>query len=435
MTETGEISALRGRLAWCDGDPAADARAITVIGDGLVIVRDGRIADVGQASALLPTLGAGVAVSDHRDSWIVPGFVDCHVHFAQLDVIASYGEQLLDWLERYTYPAERRFVDAEYATSTAELFVAELLRNGTTSALVFATVFSASVDALFEVASRVDMRLAAGKVLMDRNCPAALRDSAKSGYAESRALIERWHGTQRLRYAITPRFAPTSTEAQLAAAGRLAAEFPDVLVQTHLAENRQEIDWVRELFPDARHYLDVYDRCGLVRERAVFAHAIHLCDDELAVLGERGAGVAFCPSSNLFLGSGLFDYARARAAAVPIGFGSDVGGGTRLGIAPTAAEAYKVLQLQRQSFPAWQALFVATLGAARALGFDSDIGRLASGYEADLIVLDPRSTPLMAHRTGLAADPEEELFAMLTLADDRLVRETWVAGRRVYRRA
>ncbi len=431
-----QLRAFRGNILHCLRDPGeGGARdAAEHFEDGLLLVADGRVVALGPAAELLPGLPASAELIDHRGRLLVPGFIDTHIHYPQLDVIASYGEQLLEWLEQYTFPQEMRFADEQHAAAVAELFLDELLRNGTTTALVFATVHPQSVDAFFEAARARRLRMLCGKVLMDRNCPAALRDTAASGAADSRALIERWHGVDRLLYAITPRFAPTSTAAQLAAAGRLAAEYPGVYLQTHLAENRAECDWVAELFPDSRSYLDVYYRHGLLRERAVFAHCLHLDDADRRCMAGQGAAMAFCPTSNLFLGSGLFDLAAARDAGLRVGLGSDVGGGDSFSPLRTASEAYKVCQLRGRKLPALRALYLATLGGAEALYLDDRLGNFAIGKEADFVVLDPAATPLLARRTGLTADIEELLFALLMLGDDRAVLETRVLGELAHRR-
>ncbi|MDH5621413.1 MAG: guanine deaminase, partial [Gammaproteobacteria bacterium] len=310
--------------------------------DGLLIVEDGHVVAVGDAATLLPQLGADADVSEFPGKVIVPGFIDCHVHFPQLDIIASYGEQLLDWLDRYAYPAEAKFADRGHAEVVAAAFLDELLRNGTTTALVFGTVHAHSADAIFEAAEARGMRLIAGKVLMDINCPEYLRDDPVSAYTDSKALIERWHGKGRLGYAITPRFALTSSAEQLAAAGRLASEHPDVWIHTHLAENEAEVEQIAKQFPESRSYLDVYDAHGLVRERSVFAHCLHVDEDDRGCMSTKGAAAAFCPTSNLFLGSGLFDLKAMRAAKVRCGLGTDVGGGTSLSMLRTANEAFKV---------------------------------------------------------------------------------------------
>jgi guanine deaminase len=423
-------TAFRGSVFHCIADPGEqdDAAALVYFEDGLLVVADGRIVALGPADELTPTLSADTRVEDHSGKLIVPGFIDCHVHYPQLDVIASYGEELLDWLHRYAFPREMRFADKTYARRIAELFVDELLRNGTTTALVFGTVHAHSADAIFEAAAARNMRLIAGKVLMDSNCPAALRDSAASGYEDSRQLIERWHGKGRLGYAITPRFALTSSEAQLEAAGRLAAEYPDVWVHTHLAENHDEVEQIAKLFPWSSSYLDVYDHFGLVRERSVFAHCLHLKDAECGLMAASGAAAAHCPTSNMFLGSGLFDLRRLRKLQIRVGLGTDVGGGTSLSLLKTMREAYKVMHLQQQPLPPGRALYLATLGAAQALYLDDRIGNFEVGKEADFIVLDPGGTTISAHRTALAGSLAELLFALIVLGDDRNVAATYLQG-------
>lgn len=418
----------------CLGNPSlsAESDAVEYLDDGLLIVSNGIVDALGNASDLLAGLSADIEVVDHRGMLVVPGFVDCHVHYPQTDIIASYGEQLLDWLNRYAYPQEVRFSDPAFASEAAEFFTDELLRNGTTSALVFATVHSQSVDAIFAAAQKRNMRLIAGKVLMDKNCPDNLSDTAEAGYAESLALIEKWHGCDRLSYAITPRFAVTSSEEQLAAAGRLASEHPGVYVHTHLAENTAEVDLIAKQFPWSRSYLDVYDRFDLVRERSVFAHCLYLDDQDRATLATQGAAIAFCPTSNLFLGSGLFDLQAAHNAGIKVGTGSDVGGGTSLSSLRTLSEAYKVLQLQGQSLSAFAAFYLATLGGATALSLEDRIGNFATGKEADFVVLDTAASSIMRRRFETTEGIAEQLFALMMLGDDRAVSATYLAGRKAY---
>jgi len=422
--------AFRASLLHCLSDPGEDSRpsAHEYFEDGLLLVDDGIVTKAGDAAALLPELDADRKLCEFPGKLIVPGFIDCHVHFPQLDIIGSYGEQLLDWLHRYAYPAEALLADDDYANEVARAFVDELLLNGTTTALVFGTVHAHSADAIFEAAQAHDMRLVAGKVLMDSNCPPELRDDAVSGYRDSKQLIERWHNNGRLGYAITPRFALTSSEAQLAAAGKLAAEHPDVWVHTHLAENTEEVEEIARLFPSRRSYLDVYEHYGLLRERSVFAHCLHMDDTDRKTMAARGGAAAFCPTSNLFLGSGLFDLPAMRAAGIRCGLGTDVGGGTSLSLMKTASEAYKVLHLQEHALPAMRALFLATLGAAEALYLDDCIGNFLPGKEADFVVLDPEASSLTARRARATSSIDEALFALLTLADDRHVAATYVRG-------
>ena len=427
------MQAYRASILHCLADPGESSRteAYEFFADGLLLVDRGMTVAAGPADQLLGSLPADTDVTDYRGKLIVPGLIDCHVHYPQLDIIGSFGAQLLDWLHQYAYPVEERFADPEHARAVAGAFVDELLSNGTTTALVFGTVHAHSADAIFEAAEAKGMRLVAGKVLMDKNCPAALRDDAETGYRESKALIERWHGKGRLGYAITPRFALTSSAEQLAAAGRLAEEYPDVWVHTHLAENMEEVEEIARQFPDSRSYLNVYERFGLLRERAVFAHCLHMDDLDRASMANKGGAAAFCPTSNLFLGSGLFDLPAMRAANIRCGLGTDVGGGTTLSLLTTASEAYKVLHLQDHALPATRALYLATLGAAEALYLDDKIGNFIGGKEADFVVLDFNGTRMTARRTAAASTIEEKLFALITLADDRNIAATYVLGERV----
>jgi guanine deaminase len=428
---------IRGSVLQFRRDPgaAADPAAWDYRADAVLHVADGRIAGLYDAAALPAGLAQAGPLDDHRGRLILPGFVDTHIHSAQVDVIASYGAQLLDWLERYTFPAERRFVDAGHAAEAAEFFLDRLLGNGITTASVYPTVHRQSVDAFFAAAERRRLRMLAGKVMMDRNAPEGLRDDVASAEADNRALITRWHGRGRLGYSLTPRFAITSTPEQLAMTGRLLAERPDLHLQTHLAENRDEIALIARLFPDSRSYLDVYDRVGLVGRRSIFAHCIHLDDADLARLAEAEGAIAFCPTSNLFIGSGLFRLERARAAGIRVGLGTDVGGGTSYSMLQTLAEAYKVLQLNGENLNPWRGFYLATLGGAEALGLDHAIGSFAPGREADLVVLDLAATPVLARRTAAAATVEERLFALMMLGDDRAVAATYVLGEPAYRRA
>ena len=429
------VRAFRGEILDFVGDPATlgDA-AHRHFPDGLLVVRDGHVADVGPAAKTLRSLPAGTAVTDYRGKLILPGFVDTHVHFAQTDIIASYGAQLLEWLEKYTFPAERLFSDPDHAREVAEFFVSELLRNGTTTAMAFATTHRQSVDAIFEAARRRSMRLIAGKVLMDRNVPKAVRDTAKSGYEDSKALIEAWHGRDRLDYAVTPRFAPTSTEQQLDLCGRLLDENPGVYLQSHVAENRGEVAWVAEVYPWSRSYLDVYDHYGLLRERAVYAHCIHLDTEDRERMATTGTAMSFCATSNLFLGSGLFDLGAARTAGVRVGLGTDVGAGTTLSMLRTMQESYKVCQLGGQSLSPMQAFYLATLGGAASLYLDAKIGNFNAGKEADFVVLDPKATPHLARRIERATTLAERLFAFMIMGDDRAVFATHILGTREHAR-
>jgi guanine deaminase len=426
-------TAFRASILHCLADPggATDhnkTSAVEYFDDGLLIVEKGRVREIGEAETLLRSLNGNADVVEHRDKLIIPGLIDCHVHFPQIDIIASYGAQLLDWLNKYAYPAEQKFADAEHAAEVADFFVDELLRNGTTTALVFATVHPQSVDAIFDKASSLNMRLISGKVLMDKNCPEGLRDDVKSAYEDSLRLIDKWHGKGRLSYAITPRFAVTSSEGQLAEAGRLASEHSDVYVHTHLAENNDEVELIAKQFSWSRSYLDVYDHFGLVRERSVFAHCLYLDDQDRKAMADHGGAIAFCPTSNLFLGSGLFDLKKAAENNIRVGLGTDIGGGTSLNVLRTASEAYKVLQLQHQALPPFDAFYLATLGAARALYLDDKIGNFEVGKEADFTVLDPSATSITSRRLNTSDDVAEKLFALMMLGDDRCVAATYLMG-------
>ena len=430
-----ERVALRGDLldfsaapAWGDTSP----HGVRFRADHWLLIENGRIAGVQPGSEPLP--GAW-RVEDHRGRLILPGFVDTHVHSAQLDVIASYGSELLAWLETYTFPAEQRYADAALAAQGAARFVDALVAHGTTAAVVFPTVHKVSADALFAAAAARGMRLVTGKVLMDRNAPDGLRDDVPNAERDCVDLIERWHGRGRLAYAVTVRFAPTSTPAQLAMAGELCAAHQGVYMQTHVAENQAEVRWVRELFPAARSYLDVYARAGLLGARSVLAHGVWLDDADRAALRASGAQIAHSPSSNLFLGSGLFAWRAAAEAGAAVSLASDVGGGTSLSMLRTMADAYKVQAMAGERLTAWTALHAATRGAAIALGLDAEIGSLDAGRAADVCVWDWAVGAVATRRLDVARDLHERVFAWITLGDERNLVAARVAGRDAYRRA
>ena len=433
-TRMPSLHAYRGSLLHFLGDPGDgnDVSAVQYFDDGLLVVENGLVKAAGEARMLLPALTAGMQVVDYSGRLLMPGFIDTHIHYPQTDMIAAYAAQLLDWLDDHAFPAERRFFDAEHAAEGSRFFLDELMRNGTTTALVFATVHACSVDAFFAEAEARNLRMIAGKVLMDRNCPEYLRDTADSGYRDSATLIEKWDGHGRLHYAITPRFAVTSSQAQLESAGRLADEHPGVFVHSHVAENLNEVKWARELFPQARSYLDIYERFGLLRDRAVYAHCIHLDDEDRRRMAHTGAAAAVCATSNLFLGSGLFDFAAARHAGMRTGLGTDVGGGTSFSMLRTLAETYKVAQMRGHRLTPWRSFYLATLGGAKALGLDDRIGSFAAGREADFIVLRMDSTPLIARRMKTTRTPAEKLFALMMLGDDREIGATYIMGERVW---
>lgn len=401
------------------------------IPSGAVAHSGGTIVDVGESADVL-SRHPGALVEDHRDRLVIPGFVDAHVHYPQVGMIASPGLELLDWLDNYTFPAEARFADEAHADRLADFFTDQLIDNGVTTACVYATVHPGSAEALFRHSHAKNLRVISGKVCMDRNAPDDLLDTPGSAVAYSAALLERWHGTGRLEYAITPRFAPTSSDAQLAALGELAASHPDVVIQTHLSENTGEIDWVGSLFPDAADYTDVYDRAGLVRPRAVFGHGVHLSDRELGRLGQAQASVAHCPSSNFFLGSGMFSVARAQAVdGLRVGLGSDVGAGTSLSPLVTVGEAYKTSRMLGTPLDVPALLRLATLGGAEALGVQDTVGSLEVGKDADLVVLDPHAagnSAVLRNRAECAGSTGELLFVTMLLGDERAVVRTVVAG-------
>lgn len=432
---TTNIKAYRAAILHSLADPAVVGieQSYEYFEDGILLIENGKVAQVGAAAELLPKL-AGIEVQHYRDALITPGFIDTHIHYPQTGMIASYGEQLLDWLNTYTFPTEKQFEDKAHASDVAAIFLKELLRNGTTTALVFGSVHPQSVDAFFEQADKLNLRMIAGKVLMDRNAPDYMTDTAETGYAESKALIERWHGKGRLHYAVTPRFAPTSTPEQLDLAGKLFGEYPDLYMHTHISENKAEVAWVKELFPARKGYLDVYDHHKLIGPRAVFAHGVHLCDDECKRLAETGSAVAFCPTSNLFLGSGLFDLNKLEEHGVRVGLGTDVGAGTSFSQLQSLNEAYKIMQLQGKKLDPFKSLYLATLGGANALYLDDKLGNFLPGKDADFLVLDYNATPLISYRMQQAKSLEERLFALTMLGDDRTVKETFAAGVSVHQR-
>jgi len=393
---------------------------LSIDGDRIVDVGDWR--DVPRTSATLTQLG--------RDILITPGFVDTHLHAPQLEMIGSYGGDLLQWLNRYTFPTEAKFSDPKHAEMVAGIFFDELLRNGTLCALIFSTIHYSATDIFFAEAERRGFRAIIGKTMMDRNAPDALLETPRNSYEESRALLQKWHKRGLLRYSITPRFAPTSTPELLEAAGQLKREFPDAYVHSHISENRNEVQWVHDLFPEAE-YADVYDRYGLLDERTVLAHGIHLSEEELELLARRGTRIAHCPNSNLFLGSGLFRLHHTMRAGVAVGLGTDIGAGTTPSMFTTMSDAYKVQQVQGVSLTPFHLWYLASLGGARALSLDGESGSLEPGKSADFLQLDLKSTPLVALRSERASSIEDLLAGLIFTGDDRVVRECWIAGRMV----
>lgn len=404
------------------------------IKDGLLLIQNGRVAWFGTWEEGHHQIPDSVRVRDYSGKMIVPGFIDTHIHYPQCEMVGAYGEQLLDWLNKHTFPAEKRYNDIEYSREMSTFFIKQLLRNGTTTALVFGTVHPESVEALFEAAHHINMRIIAGKVMMDRNAPDYLLDTPESSYSQTKALIERWHKKDRLLYAITPRFAPTSSPQQLEMVQRLREEYPDTYLHTHLSENKDEIAWVKALFPERKNYLDVYHHYGLTGRKSVFAHCIHLEESEWDCLHDTHSSIAFCPTSNLYLGSGLFKLSQAWRKKVKVGMGTDIGAGTTFNMLQTLNEAYKIMQLQSYRLSAYEAFYLATLGGADALGLADTIGNFNVGKEADFVVLEPTATPLQQLRYDNSKTLMDKLFVMMTLGDDRSIYRTYVDGRLVYER-
>lgn len=402
--------------------------------DAVIVMEGGKITQVGRAQDILPELD-GVEVKRYTDSVIIPGFIDSHVHYPQTEIIGAYGEQLLDWLNNYTFIAEQGFKNKEHASEVAKVFLKEQFRNGVTSSTVYCTVFPQSVDAIFEEAEKYDMRIMAGKVCMDRNAPEALLDTPQRAYDESSSLIKKWHNKGRAEYVITPRFVPTSTPEQMEMMQALAAENPDMLIQSHVSENVNEVAWVKDLCPKAKDYTDAYAQYGLVRPRAIYGHGIHLTDRELSVFSETGAAVAHCPTSNFFLGSGCLNVKKLRDKNRPVhvGLATDLGAGTSFSMLQTMNEAYKAAQMNGTPYTSLHSFYLASCGTAEALGLQDKVGTIAVGMEADLTVLNLKSTPIIDYRMKYAKDLEEALFIQMTLGDDRAIAATYVAGKEVYR--
>ncbi|MBK0092922.1 guanine deaminase [Erwinia sp. S59] len=417
-------------LASKPDDIAAHARYLE---DGLLTLREGKVVSLKSWEIAEGRVDAATVI-DLRGKLIVPGFVDTHIHYPQTEMIGAFGEQLLEWLNQYTFPVESQYHCPDHAAQMSAFFLQQLLSNGTTTALVFGTVHKQSVDALFHAAQLLDMRLIAGKVMMDRNAPEYLTETPEESYQDSRELIERWHQRGRLSYALTPRFAPTSSPELLEKVRQLREEFPDTWLHTHLSENQQEIAWVKSLFPARDGYLDVYHHHQLTGKRSVFAHCLHLEENEWQCLHDTDSSIAFCPTSNMFLGSGLFNIKRCWQQGVRMGIGTDVGAGTTFNMLQTLGEAYKVGQLQQYKLSACEAFYHATLGGAHALDIDDKIGNFNPGKEADFVVIDPAVSPLQKLRSANSKDIWERLFVMMTLGDDRNIAQTWVSGKPVWQR-
>ncbi len=430
--------ALRGATFTLVNDPFLNAAEDCVVyeSDGLILIRDGTIRAVGAYNQLKEKLPDDLELRHYPDAILLPGFIDAHIHYPQVEIIGSYGTQLLEWLYKYTFPTEAKFNDPEYASRVADFFISELQRNGTTAASVFCTSAPGSVDAIFQAAQSENMLILAGKMMMDSHAPANILDTAQTSYDDSKSLIERWHKRGRCLYTVTPRFALTSSPQQLELAGALMGEFNDVRLQSHISENRAEVARAAELYPERANYTDIYDFYDLLDKRAIYGHGVHLTDDELRRFHETGAKVAHCPTSNFFIGSGLFDIAASKDAARPVtvGLGTDVGGGTSFSMLQTMSEAYKMAQMRGISVTAAQSFYLATLGSAESLGLADSVGKLEAGYAADIAVLDPRATPLLALRADVAETLDELLFALMICADDRAIQATYVAGELAHNR-
>lgn len=434
-TPASPISILQGQTLAFRGDPfeVGNEAAVDFNSDGAVAMAGSKIVDVGPSTEVIAR-HPGADVTRYGGDLIMAGFVDCHVHYPQIDIIASYGEQLLEWLEKYTFPAEAKFGDGAHAALAAHRYLDECQRHGITTASVYCTVHPGSVDALFEAAQARGFAMAGGKVMMDRNAPADLSDTAQQGYDESKALIARWHGVDRLTYVVSPRFALTSTKGQLEAAGVLWKEHPDTLMQTHICENVHEIVQAKALHPYALDYLDIYDKHGLLGPGANFGHAIHLTPREIQRLLESRSGISHCPTSNLFIGSGLFDMRNLRDCDQPlrVGLATDVGGGSSFSMFQTMKASYEICQLQSYNLHPAKAFYLATVGSAEVMRLDHRLGNLRKGYDADIVVVDLASQPLIAARLEQVDDIFGALFLQMILADDRAIRATYVAGRKAY---
>jgi guanine deaminase len=433
-----KVTAIRGAALSYSKDPFRHPLedCVNYESDALVVMQDGVIKQFGAASELMSLLPEGVDITLYENCLIMPGFIDCHVHYPQTEIIGVYGKHLLDWLHKYTFVAEQNFKSSEHARNTAKVFLRESLRCGTTTSSVFCTVDPTSVDAFFEESAQLSMRNIAGKVLMDRNAPEELLETPEQGYEQTQELIKRWHGNGRSLYSVTPRFAPTSSPRQMELTGAVWQENPGTYLQSHVSENPSEVAWVTELFPDQDSYVDVYGHYGMLGERSILGHGVHLSENEYRVLHESGTALAHCPTSNLFLGSGLFDIEKAMDPKRPVrvGLATDLGAGTNFSQLVTMNEAYKVAQLNGYALSAHHAYYLATRGAANALYLDDKIGSLEEGMEADLTVLDLKATPVLGYRMKHTNNLEEALFVLMTLGDDRTSCATYVAGQRVYSR-
>ena len=437
MTSSPSSHAIRSAAITFTKDPfiVGSGAAFQYEPDALIVIENGMIKSFGAYDKIKSTIPDNFKIKTYKDSLVLPGFIDTHIHYPQTQIMGAFGKQLIDWLNNYTFIAEQQFKNFDYAKKVAEFFLDECLKAGTTTVMTYCTVHPESVDAFFEAALARNMRVIAGKVLMDRHAPEALLDaSAKTGYDQSKALINKWHNKGRLSYAITPRFAPTSTHEQLESTGALWSEHPGTYMQTHISENLGEIAWVKELFPTHKDYLDVYDHYGLLGKRSVYGHGVHLNEREWQRLYETGSSIAHCPTSNEFLGSGLFNFevAKKKDRPVKIGLATDIGAGTSFSQLQSMNESYKIAQLSGFSLSSIHAFYLATRGAAESLGLEEQIGSIKVGLEADLLVLDLKSTPLIDFRMGHCQNIEEALFIQMIMGDDRSTKAVYVAGSLAY---
>jgi len=431
-----DITAIRGAVLSFIDDPFQKNIEDCMVyePDAILVMEDGKISQFGPASTILETLSADVPITHYPNSIITAGFIDSHVHYPQTQIIGAFGKQLIDWLNKYTFIAEQQFKSKEHSREVSKVFLQECLRNGTTTSCTFCTVFPESVDAFFEESEKLGMRNIAGKVMMDRNAPDALTDTPQQGYDDTKALIEKWHGKGRQLYCVTPRFAPTSSPEQMAMTGKVWKEHPGTYLQSHVSENMNEVAWVKELYPDCSGYLDVYDKFGQLGPRAIFGHGIHLTEEELQRCHDTGTAIAHCPTSNLFLGSGLFSISNAMKPERPVrvGLATDLGAGTSFSMLQTMNEAYKVAQMNGFPLSSGHAFYLATRGTAKALYLEDKIGSIAPGMEADVVVLDLNSTPAIKYRMEFCKDIQETLFVLMTMGDDRAIRATYIAGKPMY---
>ena len=433
---TAAVTAIRGAALTYTNDPFQNdiSECMVYESDAIIIMENGKIIDFGPADSIKDKVPPDVEIKEYKDCLISSGFIDCHVHYPQTEIIGAYGKQLIDWLNKYTFVAEQSFSDKDHAREVSQVFLNECLRNGTTTSTVYCTVYPQSVDAFFEESEKLNMRNIAGKIMMDRNAPNELTDTPQQGYDETKALAEKWHENGRQLYCVTPRFAPTSSPEQMEMTGAVWKESPGTYLQSHVSENKGEVAWVSELYPDQAGYLDVYDHFGQLGPRAIYGHGIHLTEAELQRCHDTGTAIAHCPTSNLFLGSGLFSIENAmnQERPVRVGLATDLGAGTSFSMLQTLNEAYKVAQMNGYPLSSSHAFYLATRGTAHSLYLEDKIGSIAPGMEADLVVLDLNSTPIIKYRMSYCEDIEEVLFVLMTMGDDRAVQATYINGSAAY---